>query len=95
MSGNDNTRVDIRVLDAWARTLGNSNQKIADIEDDDGGTNGYPLTTHPDLIGRITKKGTGISGEHSTRIAGLLIANHNTIGIAGINKYAHLNTYRH
>ncbi len=73
--------------------MGNSNQNIADIEGDDGGTNGYALATHLDLVGRITNKGSGTKGDHSTRIAGLLVANHNTIGIAGINKYAHLNTY--
>ena len=93
MTGNDNTRADIRIIDAWTRTMGNSNQNIADIEGDDGGENGYPLTTHTDLLGRITKRGSGITGDHSTRIAGLIVANHNSIGIAGVNKYAHLNTY--
>ncbi|MHB8905606.1 MAG: S8 family peptidase, partial [Melioribacteraceae bacterium] len=93
MSGDDNTRADIRVLDAWSRTMGNSNQKIADIEGDDSGANGYPLTSHDDLLGRITTQGYGLIGEHSTNVAGLLVANHNTIGIAGVNKYAQLYSY--
>lgn len=93
MPGNENTRADIRVLDAWSRTMGNSNQKIADVEGDDGGNNGYPLTSHEDLLGRITTQGQGFIGEHSTAIAGLLVANHNTIGIAGVNKLAQLRFY--
>ena len=93
MPGNDNTRADIRVLDAWARTMGNSNQKIADIEGDDDGDNGYPLSTHPDLIGRITLHGSSLPGEHSTAVSGLIVANHNSIGIAGVNKFAHLHAY--
>ncbi|MHB8132174.1 MAG: S8 family peptidase, partial [Mobilitalea sp.] len=93
MPGDDNTRADIRVLDAWSRTMGNSSQKIADIEGDNGGTNGYPSTYHDDLLGRITTQGYGITGEHSTNVAGLLVANHNTIGIAGVNKFAQLYSY--
>lgn len=93
MPGDENTRADIRVLDAWSRTMGNSNQKIADIEGDHGGANGYPLTSHDDLQGRITTQGQGFVGEHSTAVAGLLVANHNTIGIAGVNKFAHLRSY--
>lgn len=89
MSGDDNTRADIRVLDAWTRTMGNANQKIADIEDDNGGV---PQTFHEDLLNRITANGLVI-GEHATNIAGLLVANHNNIGIAGVNKYAQLNSY--
>jgi len=91
MSGSESTRADIRVLDAWSRTMGNSNQKIADIEDD----NGYPNTYHPDLLDRIILQGFGFTGEHATNVAGLLVANHNTIGIAGVNKYAQLHSYTH
>jgi Subtilase family len=90
MPGNENTRADIRVLDAWAITMGNSNQKIADIEDDNGGV---PDLEHEDLIDRITTQGLGVTGEHSTNVAGLIVANHNTIGIAGMNKYAQLYSY--
>jgi hypothetical protein len=90
MPGNENTRADIRVLDMWARTMGNSNQKIADIEDDNGA---YPNTFHDDLIGRITTQGQGFVGEHATNIAGLLVASQHTIGIAGMNKFAQLRSY--
>jgi hypothetical protein len=44
MPGNDNTRADIRVLDAWSRTFGSNSQKIADIEDGPGG-----IPSHTDL----------------------------------------------
>lgn len=87
MPGNDNTRADIRVLDAWSRTLGSNSQKIADIEDSQGG-----IPSHTDLS-RITTQGGGIVGEHATNIAGILIANHNSIGIAGLNKFAQLYSY--
>lgn len=50
MVGDENTRADIRVLDAWARTMGSS-FKIADIESDEGA---YPNTFHEDLIDRVT-----------------------------------------
>ncbi len=91
MPGNDQTRADIRVLDAWQRATGNSTQKIADIEDSYGA---FPAL-HEDLDNnRIITQGGGIaSGEHSTLIAGILIATHNTIGIAGINNYAKLYSY--
>ena len=87
MPGNDNTRADIRIIDAWSKTMGNTSQKIADIESSDGG-----IPSHDDLS-RITIQGLGIPGEHSTNIAGILIADHNTIGIAGLNKYAQLYSY--
>ncbi len=85
MTGSDNTRADIRILDAWTRTMGNSDQKIADIESID---DGWPRDTHEDLSNRITKHGFGSIAEHATNIAGILIANHNSLGIAGINNYA-------
>ncbi len=90
MTGDENTRADIRVLEAWSRTMGNSNQKVADIEDSNGG---IPSKFHNDLLNRVTTHGDIIVGEHATNIAGLLVANHNTIGIAGVNKFAQLNSY--
>ena len=88
MPGDDDTRADIRVLDAWARTFGNSTQKIADIEDSPGG-----IPSHDDLLNRVSAHNAYEVGEHATNIAGILVANHNDEGIAGINKYAHLNSY--
>ncbi len=90
MQGNDNTRADIRILDAWSRTMGSSIQKIADIEDQ---ASGFPNSSHEDLINRINVHGIGTDGEHATQIAGILVANHNNKGIAGINKFASLNSY--
>jgi hypothetical protein len=90
MPGDENTRADIRVLEAWARTMG-STIKIADIEDNNGL---YPNTLHEDLIDRITTQSpSSLVGEHATNIAGLLVAIHNSIGIAGVNKFAHLYSY--
>jgi hypothetical protein len=93
MSGNDFTRADIRVMDAWNRTMGNTNQKIAIVESDDSGANGFPNIYHEDLLGRITNQGLGFNGDHATSVAGIIVANHNNIGIAGINKYAQLYAY--
>lgn len=93
MSGSESVRADIRILDAWDRTKGSSNTKIAIIEGpNDGGVAGYPDTDHDDLEYRIYADGIGIS-EHATNVAGLIIANHNDIGIAGVNKFAQLYAY--
>lgn len=70
---------------AWNYTLGSPNITIAVI---DGGID----TQHPDILDSFTSyayncdTGTNspISSEHGTAVAGVIAANHNTIGIAGI-----------
>ncbi len=68
---------------AWRITKGESNITTAII---DGGI----YTQHPDLAGRMhpysynCSKESPTNKEHATMIAGIIAANHNSIGVAGV-----------
>lgn len=80
----------IKANNAWDITKGNSNITVAVVE-------GGIYTGHPDLANRISHSYDVITGgspiyydTHATGVAGIIAANHNNIGVAGVAPNVHL-----